>query len=83
MRGQEVNLQSVLDVVVALAGALGAWILKVVWTEIKDAREDHEKLVRGLPETYARRDDVREAMQRVEALFSRIDAKLDQKADKH
>ena len=74
--------QSVINIVFALGGGLGGWILTTLWKEIKDAREDHSALAAKLPETYARRDDVREGFQNINSTLLRIEGKLDGKADK-
>ena len=83
----QLSIQVIFNIVIALGGALGGWILGTLWKEIKDAREDHAKLLEKLPETYARRDDVAAAVERLEGALekglTRIFDKLDGKADKH
>ena len=81
-----VSPQTLFDIVIALGGGLGGWIVGTMWKEIKDARKEHADLLKALPETYARRDDVADAIQRVEGVIerglTRIFDKLDGKADK-
>jgi len=80
------TIQILFDVLVALVSGLGGWILATMWKEIKDARKDHSDLIGKLPETYARRDDVADAISRIERAMTdglnRIFDKLDGKADK-
>jgi len=78
--------QTLFDVVMTLGSGLGGWVLGTMWKEIKDARREHSELLKALPETYARRDDVAEAISRIERAMTdglnRIFDKLDGKADK-
>jgi hypothetical protein len=60
---------------------IAGWVMKVLHAEIKEARREHAVLIEKLPETYARRDDVKEAIGRVEDALKRIEDKLDRKVD--
>lgn len=73
------------QLVMALCGAFGAWILRSIAMQISKLEGDHEKLERrlaDLPNHYARRDDTRDSMHRIEATMTRIEAKLDGKVDR-
>lgn len=74
--------QVILNIIFTIGGGLGGWILTTLWKEIKDARQDHANLIRDLPETYARRDDVKDGFRDINAMLNRIEAKIDGKADK-
>jgi hypothetical protein len=74
--------QVIIDVIFTLGGGLGGWILTTMWRELKDARRDHADLVDKLPDTYARRDDVKDGFRDINAVLNRIEGKLDGKADK-
>ena len=78
--------QTLCDVVMTLGSGLGGWVLGTMWKEIKDARREHSELLKALPETYARRDDVADAISRIESALdkavTRIFDKLDQKEDR-
>ena len=82
----QLSLQVLFDILVGGLSALGGGIVATMWKEIKDARKEHAELLQKLPETYARRDDVAEAIRRIEAALDagipRIFDKLDGKADK-
>jgi hypothetical protein len=82
----QLSFQVLFDVAISALGLVGAWILSTIWTEIKQARSDHSELIAKLPETYARRDDVAAAIDRLETAINqglaRIFDKLDAKADK-
>ena len=73
------------QLVMALCGAFGAWILRSIAGQIGKLEGEHEKLERrlsDLPNHYARRDDTRDSMQRIEATMARIESKLDHKVDR-
>lgn len=75
--GGAFNVQGFLDGLVALVLALGGFILKNQQKAIDHQADRHDALVKALPDTYARRDDVKDAMARVEAMLNRIEAKVD------
>ena len=85
MQPTDINWQIILNVGFSLFGAGGGWILSTMWKEIKDARKDHAELLKIMPETYARRDDMNTAIERIEAaldkgltrIFDRLDGKQD------
>lgn len=74
--------QSAFNIAFAIGGALGGWVLKTLHAEIKDARNDHADLAKTLPETYARRDDVKDGFKSINEALGRIESKLDGKADR-
>ena len=67
-----------------LGGAMlmAGWIMRTVWTAVRDMQHDMKELERGLPDTYVRRDDYRDDMADVKRLLEIISNKLDAKADK-
>jgi hypothetical protein len=68
-----VDMQAAFNVVAGIAGTLGVFVLNWMSGEIKTL---HARLS-GLPETYARRDDLAD----IKATLRRIEEKLDSKAD--
>lgn len=77
-----IDWQSAFNLAAGLVGGLGAVVLASVRDELKKLRSDHDALLRSLPETYARRDDVRDGFARIEAALARIEQSLAGKADK-
>lgn len=77
-----VDWQSAFNVVAGLCGAIGGWLLRIVWDAMQQLRHDLQVLEKGLPETYARRDDVRDFTDRIDQRFDRIEEKLDRLAEK-
>jgi hypothetical protein len=63
-------------------GGLGGWVLKSVWEAIRDLKNDVKELGHEVRVGYVRRDDFFDAVERIEAMCSRIFDKLDDKADK-
>lgn len=74
--------QAIANVAGAVIAAIGTWVLNSLHIEIRETRDELALLVRELPETYARRDDLRELMSDLKASLIRIEGKLDGKADK-
>ena len=83
------NEQQLFNIVIAIIGALGGWLMRIMWQSLKDLQSRDqalsdkvgaiEVLVAG---QYSKRTDV-DAM--ANALFSKLDRiedKLDKKADK-
>lgn len=62
--------------------AVVGWFVRVLWEADHEMRRDLMKLQSSLPETYVRRDDLREWKESVMAILQRIESKLDSKADK-
>ena len=63
---------------------VGGWFLKLIRDDHKELKEDHGKLrddfsdlSNAMPNTYARRDDVKDALMELRQQHQRIDAKLD------
>mgnify|MGYP003345618135 FL=1 len=54
--------QSVFNIIVALCGALGGWVLKVIWDAIKELKDEVRGVDRHLNENFVRRDDFKDAI---------------------
>lgn len=62
-----VDPQTAFNIVIALAGTFGGWMLKMIYDAIRDLREEDsltrakvDELVTSLPNTYIRRDDAKD-----------------------
>jgi hypothetical protein len=62
------------NIAILVAGALGGWALRTIWDAVSSLRDTVATLERNLPETYARRDDVRHLHEMIEARFNRLEA---------
>jgi hypothetical protein len=77
-----ITWQYAFNVLFGVTGALTGWIIHILWSATQKLATDLRTLEQQLPETYARRDDVAGALDRIENTVIRIDNKLDNKADK-
>lgn len=76
------DLQYIVDGVIALVGALFGWLFKIVWDAIKELQRDLRDTNKSIHEDYVRKDDYRIDMAEIKGMFNRIMDKLEQKADK-
>jgi hypothetical protein len=79
------DVQFLINLIVALCGGFGAWVLRAVSAEQKELSAANKELAArldNLPNMYARRDDLKDVAERIESSLHRIEVKLDQKADK-
>lgn len=76
------DLQTIINIVVGLCGALGGFILRATWEDLKEMRLNLAAFKDFATETYMRKDDFRDALREVRDVMARIEAKLDHKADK-
>lgn len=80
--GLVMDVQYIVDGVIALIGALFGWLFKIVWDAIKDLKDDIKETNKVIHEQYVRKDDYRAEMSKIESMFNRIMDKLDGKVDK-
>jgi hypothetical protein len=85
--------QAVFNWAVALAGAFGGWILKVIWDAIVELKKDLRQMDAKMHEDFVRRDDFKESVKEIKEDmkdgFNKIDntlglifKKLESKEDK-
>lgn len=74
--------QSVVNGAIAIGAGVGGWFLKVIWEGITSLRADISALHAKLPAEYVTKHDYWQDMARLFDLLTRIDNKLDHKADK-
>lgn len=85
--------QVLFNIAVAISGALGGWILKVIWDSIKDLNNDVRVLGKEMHNDFVRREDfkesvmevksdMREGFRRVEEMLGAVFKRLEGKADK-
>lgn len=74
--------QQLFNMVIAVSGALGGWMLKVIWDAIRDLKQDVKDMGQTMHNDFVRREDFAEAIKRIEYMCERIFDKLDNKADK-
>lgn len=74
--GGAFNLQGFVDGLIALILALGGFIVRNQQKAIDHQTDRHDALVKALPDTYARRDDVKDALLDMKAALIRIEARI-------
>lgn len=85
--------QMIFNWAVAAAGALGGWILKVIWDAIVELKKDLKQMDTKMHEDFVRRDDFKDAVVDIKSDmkdgFNKIDStlglifkKLEKKEDK-
>lgn len=62
--------------------AAGGWWMRVLWDAQEKVRNDLAALERGLPTTYARRDDVRDLTNMLLERFDRLEARIESLREK-
>lgn len=76
------EVQGIIDGVMALVGAVIGWFVKIMWDSVKELQRDMKETNQALHENYVRKDDYRIEMAEIKGMFNRIMDKLDGKADK-
>lgn len=85
--------QSVFNIIVGVSGALGGWVLKVIWDAIRTLDTDVKQLGREVHNEFVKREDFRETTQdlkedmrhgfgRLEEMVGAVFKRLEGKADK-
>lgn len=80
--GSAMDMQYIVDGVIALVGAVFGWLFKIVWDAIRELKDDMKETNRMIHENYVRKDDYRIDMAEIKGMFNRIMDKLEQKVDK-
>lgn len=74
--------QPLFNLIITVSGAIGGWMLKVIWDAIRDLKSDISNLNKEMHQDFVRRDDFSDAVKRIEYMCERIFDKLDSKVDK-
>lgn len=59
--------QILFNILIAVSGGLGGWILKMIWDAVSELRKDMKELNREVNQDFVRREDFREAIVEVKA----------------
>jgi len=74
--------QNLINALIAIAGAVGGWLFKVLWDSIKELQLDMKEIEKELHTEYVSKDDFHVALDEIKQIVQRIFDKLDGKADK-
>ncbi len=76
------EFQIIVNVVVAVAFSIFGWFARMMWRSVQDLQKEISEFRVHVAEKYAPKDEVRDALLRVEKMVGRIFDRLDEKADK-
>lgn len=74
--------QSIIDIVGGGVLAVVGWFARELWAAVKGLQKDISKLREELPKTYVAKDDFSDFRRELMTVLTRIETKLDGKADK-
>ena len=74
--------QQVFNMIITASGALGGWMLKVIWDAITDLKKDVKDLNQEIHADFLRKDDYRDDINEIKGMLEKIFDKLEKKADK-
>lgn len=74
--------QQVFNMIITASGALGGWMLKVIWDAITDLKKDVKDLNQEIHADFLRKDDYRDDITEIKGMLGKIFDKLEKKADK-
>lgn len=74
--------QQVFNMVITASGALGGWMLKVIWDAITDLKKDVKDLNQEIHTDFLRKDDYRDDVTEIKSMLGKIFDKLENKMDK-
>lgn len=74
--------QQLFNLVITAAGALGGWMLKVIWDAINDLKREVRDIGKEVHAEFVRRDDFADAVERIERMCEKIFDRLENKVDK-
>ena len=63
--------------------SIGAFVINAVRGDVAKLQEAHDTLAEQIPAVYARRDDMKDAILRIEDQHRQMNAKLDRLLERH
>jgi predicted nucleic acid-binding Zn-ribbon protein len=74
--------QPYINLILGSALAIAGWFARQVWGAVQSLKEDIQDLEIRMPSEYVRKNDLNDALRRIDSTLERIEKKLDAKADK-
>lgn len=85
--------QTLFNILIGLSGAMGGWILKMIWDAVSELRKEMKELNREVNQDFVRREDFKESIAEVKAdmkegfrevkdMISLLFDKVNEKADR-
>ena len=72
------DYQVAFNIAIGIAAAFGGWTLRSITHSLENLQRDHKEMMNQ----FVRRDDYKDALERIEVILGRIWDKLDEKVDK-
>lgn len=76
------EMQTIINIIVGTVLSVTGWFARQLWDAVQKLKEDMKQLEIDLPTHYARKDELKERFDKLEAMLTRLFEKLDGKADK-
>ena len=64
--------QSVINVIIVLAGSVFGWIMRMLWTASQELKSDLAKLREELPKEYVAKDDYRQDIKELKEMIGKL-----------
>jgi hypothetical protein len=74
--------QLMFNFIITVSGALGGWMLKVIWDALGDLKKDLKDINYQMHTDFVRKEDYREDIDDIKSMLNKIFDKLERKADK-
>jgi thiaminase len=74
--------QLMFNLIITISGALGGWMLKVIWDALNDLKKDLKDINYQMHTDFVRKEDYREDINDIKDMLNKIFDKLEKKADK-
>ena len=76
------DMQSLLNVALGSALAVGGWFVRQMWDAVTSLKEDIQNIEVDLHKNYVQKKDLDARLDRIETILEKLFDKLDHKADK-
>lgn len=76
------SAQVIVDIIGLVAGGALGWLMKIVWSSVERLQANQRDIEADLHTNYVRKSELKESLDRIESMLTRIFDKLDGKQDK-
>jgi len=76
------DMQSLLNMILGAALAIGGWFVRQMWDAVRTLKEDIQKIEVDLPTNYVQKKDLDTRLDRIDDMLDKLFEKLDKKLDK-
>jgi hypothetical protein len=71
------DLQTFINIVVALFSSIGGWFMRTMWQAQKEMASDLAKLREEIPKEYVTKHDFKDSIESIHSKLDRIEDKMD------